>query len=57
MNSDGKLLYGVVVRNKDIELCPVGLLAFYLFELFSVSYLQYIALHTTTIFKFTIINA
>ncbi|KAK5801696.1 hypothetical protein F5H01DRAFT_258744, partial [Linnemannia elongata] len=22
MNADGKLLYGVVVRNKDVEVCP-----------------------------------
>ncbi|KAK3830303.1 MAG: hypothetical protein J3R72DRAFT_259450 [Linnemannia gamsii] len=24
MNADGKLLYGLVVRNKDVEICPVG---------------------------------
>jgi hypothetical protein len=56
MNADGKLLYGVVVRNKDVELCPVGSLAFYLFELFSVSCLQHTVLHTATIFKFTNVN-
>lgn len=38
MNADGKLLYGVVVRNKDVEICPVGTLAFYLFERFMVCY-------------------
>lgn len=32
-NADGKMQYGVVVRNKDVEICPVGALAFYLFEL------------------------
>jgi len=36
MNADVKLLYGVVVRNKDVEMCPVGSLGFYLFELFMV---------------------
>ncbi|KAG0222131.1 hypothetical protein BGW42_006859 [Actinomortierella wolfii] len=34
MNADGKLLYGMVVRNKDVEVCPVGSLASYLFVLF-----------------------
>ena len=35
-NADGKKQYGVVVRNKNVEICPVGALAFYLFELFMV---------------------
>jgi len=35
-NTDGKKQFGVVVRNKDVEVCPIGSLAFYLFELFMV---------------------
>lgn len=35
-NADGKMQYGVVVRNKNVEICPVGALSFYLFELFMV---------------------
>lgn len=36
-NKDGKIQYGVAVRNKEVDVCPVGALAFYLLELWSVS--------------------
>lgn len=36
-NRDGKAAFGSVVRNKDVQTCPVGALAFYLFERFTVS--------------------
>ncbi|GJJ74032.1 hypothetical protein EMPS_06390 [Entomortierella parvispora] len=32
MNNNGKIRYNVVVRNPDVEACPVGALAFYLLE-------------------------
>lgn len=35
-NREGKANFGVIVRNKDVELCPVGSLAFYLLELWQV---------------------
>ncbi|KAI8346853.1 hypothetical protein B0O80DRAFT_517285 [Mortierella sp. GBAus27b] len=35
-NREGKANYGVVVRNKDVDLCPVGSLAFYLMEMWQV---------------------
>lgn len=31
-NHEGKENFGVVVWNKDVEICPVNSLAFYLFE-------------------------
>lgn len=31
-NHEGKEYFGVVLRNKDVEACPVSSLAFYLFE-------------------------
>lgn len=37
-NREGKENYGVVVRNKDVEVCPVGALAFYLLEMWMVLY-------------------
>ena len=33
----GKTLYGRVMRHKDVELCPVGALAMYLFHRFQVA--------------------
>jgi len=36
MNREGKENYGVVVRNMDVEICPVGAIAFYLLELWMV---------------------
>ncbi|GJJ75258.1 hypothetical protein EMPS_07616 [Entomortierella parvispora] len=32
MNNNGKIRYNVVVRDTDVEACPVGALAFYLLE-------------------------
>jgi len=40
MNREGKVNFGVVVRNKDVELYPVGALAFYLLELWMVCYVS-----------------
>ncbi|KAF9176655.1 hypothetical protein BGZ51_009875, partial [Haplosporangium sp. Z 767] len=37
MNTERKLLYGVAVRNKSVEICPVGSLAVYLFELLRIT--------------------
>jgi len=37
MNKDGKIQYNVLVRNLDVEACPIGALAFYLLEYWSVS--------------------
>ncbi|KAG0257635.1 hypothetical protein DFQ27_005025, partial [Actinomortierella ambigua] len=34
-NKHGKIQYSVVVRNVDVETCPVGALAFYLLEYLS----------------------
>jgi hypothetical protein len=34
----GGVTYGTVVRNVDVEICPIGALAFYLFCLWDVSY-------------------
>lgn len=36
-NREGKENYGVVVRNKEVEICPVSALAFYLLDLWMVS--------------------
>lgn len=36
-NREGKQQHGVIVRNKDVELCPIGCLAFYFVELWMVS--------------------
>lgn len=41
-NADGKMLYGVAVRNKDVETRPVASLALYLFE-----FTDYICLYIT----------
>lgn len=37
MNQD-HTLHSSYVRNKDVEICPVGALAFYLFELWMVCF-------------------
>ncbi len=36
-NKGGRRNYGVVVRNKDVQICPVGALALYMFEYWTVS--------------------
>lgn len=36
-NKDNKIQYTLAVRNKDVEMCPVGALAFFLLQLWSVS--------------------
>lgn len=36
-NQDGKVQVGVAIRHQQVEVCPVGALAFYLFSRFQVS--------------------
>ncbi|KAF9342730.1 hypothetical protein BGX26_006974, partial [Mortierella sp. AD094] len=36
-NKSSRMNYGVVVRNKDVQICPVGALAFYLYDLWEHS--------------------
>jgi hypothetical protein len=36
-NKDGKIQYEIAVWNKEVDICPVGALAFYLLKLWSVS--------------------
>jgi len=40
-NREGKENYGIIVHNKEVEICPVGALAFYLLELWMVCILKY----------------
>jgi len=35
-NKSGRQNYGVVVRNKDVQICPIGALALYMFEYWGV---------------------
>jgi hypothetical protein len=37
-NREGKQQHGVIVRNKDVEICPISCLAFYLVELWMVRF-------------------
>lgn len=41
-NKHGRMEYGAFIRNKDVEVCPVGILAFYLFWR-CVSFCPYLA--------------
>ncbi|KAG0054567.1 hypothetical protein BGZ83_010972 [Gryganskiella cystojenkinii] len=36
LSKDGRPNFGVIVRNKDIQNCPVGALAFYLLEYWEI---------------------
>ena len=45
MNKDGKILYNILVQNLDVEICPIGALAFYLLEYWLVSLNMHCACH------------
>lgn len=47
-NREGKQQHGVIVRNKDVEICPIGCLAFYLVELWMVGIFNYQLISVST---------
>ena len=53
-NAEGQMQYSLAIRNRDVEICPIGSLAFYVFELFLVSIHTYAIIRTDNIETLTI---